>query len=73
MNLNVYPTNDRDDIETFDLTPAKADRAFKMWCTVLRSPWGTKRRVTLTDPLAGNRIVRDTDVEVFGFGQSTPD
>lgn len=71
MKLNVYPTNDRDDIKTYDLTPAKADTAFKMWCDVLRTPWGTNRRVTLTDPLAGNRIVRDTDIEVFGFRKAS--
>lgn len=69
MNLNVYPTNEHHDIETSELSTAKADAAFKMWCEVLRTPWGKNRRVTLTDPLAGNRLVRDSDREVFGFGK----
>lgn len=69
--LNVYPTNERDDILHYDLTAAKADSAFKMWCDVLRHPWGTKRRVTITDPLAGDRLIRDTDREVFGLGKAS--
>lgn len=69
MNLNIYPTNEYDDIETIVLDSAKADAAFNIWCDVLRHPWGKHRRVTLTDPLAGNRLVRCTDLEVFGFGE----
>ena len=69
MVLNVYPVNDHDDIvRYYGLTSEKADAAFKMWCSVLRTPFGTKRRVTLTDPMRGNYIVRDTDKEVFGLG-----
>lgn len=73
MNLNVYPNDDHRDIMTFDLTPANADWAFRTWCTLLQHPWSKASRVTLTDPLAGDRIVRDTDCEVFGFAAPKPE
>lgn len=70
MNLNIYPNDDHRDIQTFELRTANADTAFRMWCQVILNPFCRTSRVTLTDPMAGGRIVRDTDREVFGFGDT---
>lgn len=52
--------------KTVNITPAAADRLYNQVSWQARTPFAPYYRIVLTDPLAGGRIVRDTDQELFG-------
>jgi hypothetical protein len=46
-----------------------ADRIFDAHKQLVEIPWTSTARVTMTDPGAGDRVIKDSDWEVFGFGR----
>lgn len=62
MRVNLYRSNGGIEQHHHD-SPASADVMFNSWKPLVRNPFGRVYRVTMTDPLAGDRVVRDTDSE----------
>lgn len=58
--------------KTKNITPAAADRLYNQVSWQARTPFAPYYRIVLTDPLAGDRIVRDTDHELFGRSTMMP-
>lgn len=58
--------------KTCGISAAAADRIYMAHIPMVRTPFSRYYRITLVDPLAGDRIVRDTDHEVFGRQTMSP-
>lgn len=71
MNIERYKSNGYKDV-TKNITPAAADRLYNQVSWQARTPFAPYYRIVLTDPLAGDRIVRDTDHELFGRSTMAP-
>lgn len=65
MNIERYRPDGFKDV-TKNVTPAAADKLYNQVSWQARTPFAPYYRIVLTDPLAGGRIVRDTDQELFG-------
>lgn len=68
MDLKLYSRLAGGTIKTIHMPDsASADRAFNEHKKLIEIPWAATYRVTLTDPMLGGYISRDTDLEVFGI------
>lgn len=63
MNVNRYERGEHGRIVVTSHRARQAEVAFASYKHSVRSPYSIYYRVTLTDPHAGNRIVKDTDKE----------
>lgn len=52
--------------KTLNISAAAADKIYTAHLPMVITPFTRYYRVVLVDPLAGGRIVRDTDHEVWG-------
>lgn len=58
--------------KTCGLSARQADDIYNSLISMVTVPYEKYYRVTLVDPLAGGRIVRDTDHEIFGRQSMVP-
>jgi hypothetical protein len=63
VNVNRYERGEHGRIVVTTHRARQAEVAFATYKYSVRSPYSLYYRVTLTDPSAGNRILKDTDTE----------
>jgi hypothetical protein len=64
MDVNFYSRLRSGRMHTMGDQPCDvADRIFNAHKDLVSIPWTAHYRVTISDPLAGDRIIRDSDLE----------
>lgn len=58
--------------KTCGISSAAADLIYTSHLPMVYTPFSRYYRITLVDPMAGGRIIRDTDHEVFGCQTIAP-
>lgn len=71
MDIERYTPQGRID-RTCGLRADQANTIYESFLPMVITPFTRYYRVTLVDPLAGGRIVRDTDHEIFGRSTMVP-